>query len=402
MQLVLHAPFGSRDQQGVEPRAAQALLPAVQLRAAGGGHGGRAAAVARSAALVPACRRLPLSASGDRARRADPGVPRRAGLPDALALEHHDFARRPAQPRRQEGAAAAPAHAGRRSRWPPSSPTRRRVSKTFPATGRFPITRWSRRPSAIASKKRWTSTRSPRCWRGFTPARSAAWRAIRAEPSPLSHEILNAQPYAFMDDAPLEERRTQAVYTRRAGEPRRRTTSARSIRTRSTRVQRGGAPGSAGRRRTARRAADGRLPDRGRDARDPRRAVSATARVASRDAISPQSPGASVANPRAAPSGAPAAVPVLWIAAERLPELRAVHPGCARRAGDRRAAIARGARLDARRGHRRAAARTSGDRRADDRAPARRPPGDRRTRCRRARCSRSNPKGWCCAGCSKT
>ncbi len=39
------------------------------------------------------------------------------------------------------------------------------------------------------------------------------------EPSALSHEILNARPYAFMDDAPLEERRTQAVYTRRAGEP---------------------------------------------------------------------------------------------------------------------------------------------------------------------------------------
>jgi ATP-dependent Lhr-like helicase len=30
------------------------------------------------------------------------------------------------------------------------------------------------------------------------------------EPSPLSHEILNANPYAFLDPAPLEERRTQA------------------------------------------------------------------------------------------------------------------------------------------------------------------------------------------------
>jgi len=39
------------------------------------------------------------------------------------------------------------------------------------------------------------------------------------EPSALSHEILNAKPYAFLDDAPLEERRTQAVYTRRAGSP---------------------------------------------------------------------------------------------------------------------------------------------------------------------------------------
>src|SRR5213595_1908463 len=30
------------------------------------------------------------------------------------------------------------------------------------------------------------------------------------EPSPLAHEILNARPYAFLDNAPLEERRTQA------------------------------------------------------------------------------------------------------------------------------------------------------------------------------------------------
>jgi ATP-dependent Lhr-like helicase len=39
------------------------------------------------------------------------------------------------------------------------------------------------------------------------------------EPSPLCHELLNARPYAFLDDAPLEERRAHAVYTRRAGEP---------------------------------------------------------------------------------------------------------------------------------------------------------------------------------------
>ncbi|WP_049622258.1 DEAD/DEAH box helicase, partial [Frateuria defendens] len=34
-------------------------------------------------------------------------------------------------------------------------------------------------------------------------------------PSPLASEILNAAPYAFLDDAPLEERRTQAVQARR-------------------------------------------------------------------------------------------------------------------------------------------------------------------------------------------
>ena len=39
------------------------------------------------------------------------------------------------------------------------------------------------------------------------------------EPSVLAHEILNARPYAFLDDAPLEERRAHAVYARRANEP---------------------------------------------------------------------------------------------------------------------------------------------------------------------------------------
>ena len=36
------------------------------------------------------------------------------------------------------------------------------------------------------------------------------------EPSLFAHEILNARPYAFLDDAPLEERRSRAVQSRRA------------------------------------------------------------------------------------------------------------------------------------------------------------------------------------------
>ncbi len=35
------------------------------------------------------------------------------------------------------------------------------------------------------------------------------------EPSPFARSILNARPYGFLDDAPLEERRTQAVLSRR-------------------------------------------------------------------------------------------------------------------------------------------------------------------------------------------
>ncbi len=40
-----------------------------------------------------------------------------------------------------------------------------------------------------------------------------------SEPSPFAQEILGARPYAFLDDAPLEERRTQAVRNRRWLDP---------------------------------------------------------------------------------------------------------------------------------------------------------------------------------------
>jgi ATP-dependent Lhr-like helicase len=39
------------------------------------------------------------------------------------------------------------------------------------------------------------------------------------EPSVFAHEILNAKPFAFLDDAPLEERRSHAVQTRRSSDP---------------------------------------------------------------------------------------------------------------------------------------------------------------------------------------
>ncbi len=39
------------------------------------------------------------------------------------------------------------------------------------------------------------------------------------EPSFFAHEILNARPYAFLDDAPLEERRSHAVQSRRTTDP---------------------------------------------------------------------------------------------------------------------------------------------------------------------------------------
>jgi ATP-dependent Lhr-like helicase len=52
----------------------------------------------------------------------------------------------------------------------------------------------------------------------FDGFRSGAVEAVfreTTEPSPLAHEILNGRPYTFLDDAPLEERRTRAVALRR-------------------------------------------------------------------------------------------------------------------------------------------------------------------------------------------
>ncbi len=55
--------------------------------------------------------------------------------------------------------------------------------------------------------------------RGIESGRIAVRACDLPAPSPLAAEAINARPYAFLDDAPLEERRTQAVQGRRYGDP---------------------------------------------------------------------------------------------------------------------------------------------------------------------------------------
>jgi len=55
------------------------------------------------------------------------------------------------------------------------------------------------------------------------------------EPSPLALEVLSARPYAYLDDAPLEERRTQAVISRRYPARARRSVARRNERGRTPR-----------------------------------------------------------------------------------------------------------------------------------------------------------------------
>src|SRR6185503_5430702 len=56
--------------------------------------------------------------------------------------------------------------------------------------------------------------------RGLREGRIRRLAVDTAEPSAFARGILNAMPYAFLDDAPLEERRTQAVISRRTLDPR--------------------------------------------------------------------------------------------------------------------------------------------------------------------------------------
>jgi ATP-dependent Lhr-like helicase len=58
-----------------------------------------------------------------------------------------------------------------------------------------------------------------RLLRGLEAGRVRTLARDLTEPSPLALEVLSARPYAFLDDAPLEERRTQAVMSRRWLDP---------------------------------------------------------------------------------------------------------------------------------------------------------------------------------------
>jgi ATP-dependent helicase Lhr and Lhr-like helicase len=58
-----------------------------------------------------------------------------------------------------------------------------------------------------------------RLLQGLETGSIAAIARDLTQPSPLALEVLSARPYAYLDDAPLEERRTQAVMSRRWLDP---------------------------------------------------------------------------------------------------------------------------------------------------------------------------------------
>jgi ATP-dependent Lhr-like helicase len=124
------------------------------------------------------------------------------------------------------------------------------------------------------------------------------------EPSAFAHEVLNARPYAFLDDAPLEERRTQAVQTRRASDP-----ATGAV---------GALDAAAIERVRAEVRPDPRDPDELHD-------VLVTTGFLTGDEVDAADAAVLAAASRATRVGV-ARAQVHWVAAERLPEVQAVFP----------------------------------------------------------------------------
>ena len=121
------------------PGAAQALLPALRLRAAGGRERGRDRALARRRSTASRSRRSQRYLNRRHgARRAGAGAARRADVRHALALER-DAALAVLRIRNgKKRARRSPAHGRRRTCSPRCSPTSSPAPRTWPATREIP------------------------------------------------------------------------------------------------------------------------------------------------------------------------------------------------------------------------------------------------------------------------
>ncbi len=215
MQLIIHAPFGGRINKawGLALRKRFCRSFNFELQAAATDNGlNIALAEQHSFPLSDVFHYLQTETVQEILEQAALASPIFA---HALALGREPLAGAAALPGRQEGPAADSAHSQRRSSGVglsrrgrvPGEHRRRHQDSRSPAgaggdEGRAHRGHGYRRLAA-------------RCWTGFA---SGAIRCLAVDtpvPSQFSHEILNANPYAYLDDAPLEERRARAVQMRR-------------------------------------------------------------------------------------------------------------------------------------------------------------------------------------------
>src|SRR6185436_12011626 len=123
------------------------------------------------------------------------------------------------------------------------------------------------------------------------------------EASPLSQEILNARPYAYLDDAPLEERRTRAVFQRRWLDPETASDLGKLDQAAIDRVREEVWP-------------------------DPRNADELHDALVELGFVEERSEWQQFFDELKADRRAAVLIPGLWVAAERLPQIKAIFPNC--------------------------------------------------------------------------
>ena len=203
MQLILHSPWGGRINRawGLALRKRFCVSFDRELQAAATDDGICISLVEQHS--------FPLSdvfldaAPGDSGRQSDSGGVGLADVRQSLALERDPRAGDPAPQRRAKSSGGAAAHARRRS-------AGGGVSRTGDVPGQSQRSGGAARSSAGQRNHGRLSARSDgrRRSRRIFSARieSGAIETLAIDtpaPSPMAHEILNANPYAFLDDAPL-------------------------------------------------------------------------------------------------------------------------------------------------------------------------------------------------------
>jgi ATP-dependent Lhr-like helicase len=212
MQLVIHSPFGSRINRAWDWRCASFCRKFnFELQAAATEDNiVLSLTTAHSFALEEVSRYL--NAATVRPLLIQAMLD--ADVHHALALDRRRCAGAASDARRAQGAAAAVPHGGR-------GPDRRRVSRSDR------LRRKPARRAEIPDHPLVRQTIDDRLTEAMDLAglqrllsgiESGAIQVVARDlnqPSPLALEVLTARPYAYLDDAPLEERRTQAVMARR-------------------------------------------------------------------------------------------------------------------------------------------------------------------------------------------
>ena len=217
MQLVVHAPFGTRINRAWGLALRKRFCRTLRFRAAGLGRRQRHRAVARRPAQLSAradVRLVPSQLARDVLVQAFLAVPFfgtrwrwnvDAGLAAAAQLRTANACRRTCS-------ACVPTTCS-----PPCFPPRPRARKTSSATSQIPdhplVRQTVRR---LPARSRPTSTACSTCCATSRPGAIELIGLDSASRRRSLIELLNANPYAFLDDAPLEERRARAVTMRRS------------------------------------------------------------------------------------------------------------------------------------------------------------------------------------------